>query len=242
MGGGVKNRFWVQNKADILGRELEIVTTPDVAPRGAAMIAGSGSDCFRDFRDAADRFAQPSTKVSPNLELTEFLSQALPGRIPAGPGPTYALSFPAGSFATAALEAGVQTAPEQKVAGGGLMTTPKMPIPVSQVALVVSDLENPCAHIAKPWAGDRGPSMSTTRPACTTPSCAERPAPSPGSVRRHNVGSTYVELLQPLEGPSLFREFMDQHGEGLHHIGYWAKPWRKLRASSRPSRRVAYLS
>jgi hypothetical protein len=37
------------------------------------------------------------------------------------------------------------------------------------------------------------------------------------------VGSTYVELLQPLEGPSIFREFMDQHGQGMHHIGYWAK-------------------
>ena len=25
MGGGVRNRFWVQNKADILGRPLEVV-------------------------------------------------------------------------------------------------------------------------------------------------------------------------------------------------------------------------
>jgi xylulokinase len=72
MGGGAKNRFWVQNKADILGRELEVVTTPDVTPRGAAMIAGIGTGVFRDFRDAADRFARPATKVSPNSELTEF--------------------------------------------------------------------------------------------------------------------------------------------------------------------------
>jgi xylulokinase len=72
MGGGAKNRFWVQNKADVLGRELEVVTTPDVAPRGAAMIAGVGIGLFRDFRDAADRFARPSTKVQPNLKLTEF--------------------------------------------------------------------------------------------------------------------------------------------------------------------------
>jgi xylulokinase len=72
MGGGAKNRFWVQNKADVLGRELEVVTTPDVTPRGAAMIAGIGIGVFRDFRDAADRFALPATKVSPNTELTEF--------------------------------------------------------------------------------------------------------------------------------------------------------------------------
>ena len=120
MGGGVKNRFWVQNKADILGRELEIVTTPDVAPRGAAMIAGVGVGVFRDFRDAADRFAQPSTKVSPNLELTEFyrklyqdvylpvLDQLTPFHSRLG------VSRPP------RLNAGVQPAPEQKVAGGGL--------------------------------------------------------------------------------------------------------------------------
>ena len=76
MGGGAKNRFWVQNKADILGRELEVVTTPDVTPRGAAMIAGIGIGVFRDFREAADRFARPSTKVLPNPELTEFYQQA----------------------------------------------------------------------------------------------------------------------------------------------------------------------
>jgi xylulokinase len=72
MGGGAKNRFWVQNKADVLGRELEVVTTPDVTSRGAAMIAGVGVGLFRDFRYAADRFARPSTKVLPNPELTEF--------------------------------------------------------------------------------------------------------------------------------------------------------------------------
>ncbi len=65
MGGGAKNRFWVQNKADIMGRELEVVTTPDVTPRGAAMIAGIGIGVFRDFREAADRFARPAPRSRP---------------------------------------------------------------------------------------------------------------------------------------------------------------------------------
>ncbi len=26
------------------------------------------------------------------------------------------------------------------------------------------------------------------------------------------------EILQPLEGPSIYREFLDDHGEGLHHV------------------------
>ena len=26
------------------------------------------------------------------------------------------------------------------------------------------------------------------------------------------------EVVQPLEGPSIYREFLDQHGEGVHHV------------------------
>jgi xylulokinase len=72
MGGGAKNHFWVQNKADILGHPLEVVTTPDVTPRGAAMIAGIGIGVFSDFRDAIRHFAQPKTLVSPNPRLADF--------------------------------------------------------------------------------------------------------------------------------------------------------------------------
>ena len=29
-----------------------------------------------------------------------------------------------------------------------------------------------------------------------------------------------IELIQPLTGPSIYDEWMDAHGEGLHHIAY----------------------
>jgi xylulokinase len=72
MGGGTKNRFWLQNKADILGCPLEVVTTPDVTPRGAAMIAGIGVGVFSDFHDALSKFKLPVTRVVPNERLTGF--------------------------------------------------------------------------------------------------------------------------------------------------------------------------
>jgi methylmalonyl-CoA/ethylmalonyl-CoA epimerase len=34
------------------------------------------------------------------------------------------------------------------------------------------------------------------------------------------LGSLMVELLQPLEGTGTYREFLDAHGEGLHHLGH----------------------
>ena len=33
-----------------------------------------------------------------------------------------------------------------------------------------------------------------------------------------HVGEMGFEVLQPLEGESIYREWLDQHGEGLHHV------------------------
>jgi methylmalonyl-CoA/ethylmalonyl-CoA epimerase len=103
------------------------------------------------------------------------------------------------------------------------MTELTFPIPISQVALVVNDLEKSMRQYSDtmgwgPWTiyeyepprihdiVVRGVPQEFTWIGAETP-----------------VGSTYVELLQPLEGPSPFRQFIDERGEGLHHIGYWAK-------------------
>jgi catechol 2,3-dioxygenase-like lactoylglutathione lyase family enzyme len=33
-----------------------------------------------------------------------------------------------------------------------------------------------------------------------------------------HVGDMGFELLQPLEGPSIYKDWLDEHGEGLHHV------------------------
>ena len=34
------------------------------------------------------------------------------------------------------------------------------------------------------------------------------------------AGSWVVELSQPIGGESTFQEFLDKHGEGVHHLGF----------------------
>jgi len=34
------------------------------------------------------------------------------------------------------------------------------------------------------------------------------------------LGPVELELIQPLEGPSIFFEFLKKRGEGLHHLGF----------------------
>jgi hypothetical protein len=35
-----------------------------------------------------------------------------------------------------------------------------------------------------------------------------------------DIGGIQFELLQPVKGPSTYREFLDQHGEGIHHLSF----------------------
>jgi len=55
-------------------------------------------------------------------------------------------------------------------------------------------------------------------------------------IAHAKVGSTTFELLQPVEGKSLFEEFLKKQGEGIHHIAVDApvpleaeiEKWQKL--------------
>lgn len=35
------------------------------------------------------------------------------------------------------------------------------------------------------------------------------------------VGPTMYELIEPVTGPNIYEEFLQQRGEGLHHLGYY---------------------
>jgi methylmalonyl-CoA/ethylmalonyl-CoA epimerase len=47
-----------------------------------------------------------------------------------------------------------------------------------------------------------------------------RSKPSTHSMRLSlaTSGDMLWEVIQPLEGPSIYTEFLDQHGEGIHHV------------------------
>lgn len=38
-----------------------------------------------------------------------------------------------------------------------------------------------------------------------------------------NMGEVDFELIQPIEGPSVWQDFLEKKGEGLHHIGFFVK-------------------
>jgi len=97
------------------------------------------------------------------------------------------------------------------------------PIPISQVALVVNDLEKSMREYTETMGWEPWNIYEYKPPRIHDILVRGNPQEFTWIGAETPVGSTYVELLQPLEGPSIFRQFIDQRGEGLHHIGYWAK-------------------
>jgi xylulokinase len=71
VGGVARNRFWMQNKADMVGSPLEVPEVEDASPLGAAMLAGIGVGLYRDEQDAYEQVCKPGTVYQPDLAVTK---------------------------------------------------------------------------------------------------------------------------------------------------------------------------
>ena len=70
VGGGATNAFWMQNKADMVGRPFEAPEVEEATPLGAAILAGIGVGLYRDEQDAFERVYKPGKVYEPDPKLT----------------------------------------------------------------------------------------------------------------------------------------------------------------------------
>ncbi len=89
---------------------------------------------------------------------------------------------------------------------------------ISQIAVVCHDLQKTMMQYTKllgwgPWNVYRHepPRLHDTK-------LRGQPAEYTMLGAETHVGEMGFELLQPLEGPSIYREWLEAHGEGLHHV------------------------
>lgn len=91
---------------------------------------------------------------------------------------------------------------------------------ITQVALVVKD----CQATAKHYWDDFGigPWKFYTLTPDNTPEMTLRGAPVSHAFRAAlaKIGDMELELIEPLDGISLYAEHLAAHGEGLHHVGF----------------------
>ncbi len=91
---------------------------------------------------------------------------------------------------------------------------------VVQIAIVVRDIEAAAKH----WAALLNkpvPEIRTTRPGNEV-DVIYRGKPSNGQVKLtfFILGDVVIELLEPITEGTAWKEFLDEHGEGVQHIGF----------------------
>jgi xylulokinase len=71
IGGATKNEFWMQNKADMIGKPIETPEIEEPTPLGVAILAGIGVGLYENVQDAYEKVYKPGKVYQPNLELTK---------------------------------------------------------------------------------------------------------------------------------------------------------------------------
>jgi xylulokinase len=68
VGGATRNAFWMQNKADVSGRPIEVPDVEEATPLGAAILAGIGVGLYADEMDAVQHVFRPGKTYQPDPE------------------------------------------------------------------------------------------------------------------------------------------------------------------------------
>ena len=96
------------------------------------------------------------------------------------------------------------------------LVVPKVRIgEIRQIGIVVRDLQKAADNYwatlgIGPWRIDSVRDLKVT--------VRGKPAAISVKLALAQCGTMQLELMEPLEGPSIYREFLDQRGEGLHHV------------------------
>jgi methylmalonyl-CoA/ethylmalonyl-CoA epimerase len=94
---------------------------------------------------------------------------------------------------------------------------------VVQVAIVVRDIQAK----ARAWAkllGVPAPDVRVTGPAEETQiQYRGGTTPARAKLAFFQLGQVSLELIEPVDGPSTWKEHLDAHGESLHHIAFRIK-------------------
>ena len=56
-GGGSRQKFWLQTKADVLGCPLSVPQITEAAATGAALLAGVGAGVYTGYEEASKAFS-----------------------------------------------------------------------------------------------------------------------------------------------------------------------------------------
>jgi methylmalonyl-CoA/ethylmalonyl-CoA epimerase len=92
---------------------------------------------------------------------------------------------------------------------------------VVQVGFIVRDIEKSIDAFTEVFGLEQRPGVNETASVETT-NLRYSGQPSNGRAKLAFIpmGQVTIELIQPIGGPSTWQEFLDAHGEGVHHLAF----------------------
>ena len=94
---------------------------------------------------------------------------------------------------------------------------------ICQIGLIVRDIEK----VSKAWAelfGVEVPQYILTEPAEEANTYYRgKPTEARAKIALFQLDNLWLELIEPVSGPSAWQEFLDTNGPGIHHIAFEVK-------------------
>jgi len=94
---------------------------------------------------------------------------------------------------------------------------------IVQVGIIVRDIEKTAAEYAEFFGIEKSGAMLTDPIEKAETEYKGKPSEARAKLAFMDFGSVQVELIEPDEHPSTWREFLDEHGEGIHHVAFFIK-------------------
>jgi methylmalonyl-CoA/ethylmalonyl-CoA epimerase len=100
---------------------------------------------------------------------------------------------------------------------------------IAQVALIVKDVETTKRKFAEFLGVSTPPTIDAGEYSVTQTVYNGEPAPDANCLMAFfGLGSLQLELIQPNDAPSVWRDYLMQHGEGVHHLAFKIKDMKDM--------------
>ena len=91
---------------------------------------------------------------------------------------------------------------------------------VCQVGLIVHDIERSAEAYSRVFGLPKPEVIITDKPEIARTTYRGEPTNAQAKLAFFDMGQVTLELIEPIGGPSTWQEFLDEKGEGVHHIAF----------------------
>ena len=91
---------------------------------------------------------------------------------------------------------------------------------VTQIGILVNDIEKVRRAYSDVFQIDEPPVIETGALEEAETNYRGKPSQARSKLCFFDFGQVQIELIEPDQHPSTWREYLDEHGEGVHHIAF----------------------